>query len=128
MVLVLSPELWLLLRDGEAPLKHPDRRAVGGTRATVPDTEGPQGQTRSAVARQPRVPRGNHLGAEVGRALERPAAAVSERCDLLTSPSTVGEEGDLASGVGSAAWCSRRARPTRSAGDIHRRDLQGREK
>jgi transposase len=129
MVLVLLPETWLLLRDGKASNQHPDRRAVGGTELTIPNAQGEaQGQARSPMARQSRVLGRDHLGASVGRAVERPAATVSERGHVLAPPSRLGGARDLANSMGSASRRARRERPARLAGDVHGRDLPSREK
>lgn len=60
--------------------------------------------------------------------MEGSAATVSERSDVLASPARVGEAGHLASSLGSTARRPRRTRTPRLAGDVHRRDLSGREK
>lgn len=60
--------------------------------------------------------------------MEGPSAAISEWRDLLASSARLGEEGRLATGVGDAAWSPRRTRATRSARDLHGRDLPAREK
>lgn len=68
------------------------------------------------------------MGVEIGRALERLAAAVSKRRDLLAPASGLAKERHLASSVGVAPGNPRRTRTTRPAGDVHGRDLSGREK
>jgi transposase len=128
MVLVLLPEPWLSLRDGKAPLQHSDRRAVVDTQPFVSDAEDSSRQARSTVAWQPRVSRGDHLGAEIWRTLEGPPAAISEWSDLLAPPARMGGEGNLARSVGGAARSPRRAWPARPERDVCGRDLPSREK
>lgn len=80
------------------------------------------------MAQQPGVFGGHYLGAENWRTVEGSSAAVSEWPDVLAPSAGVGEEGHLASSMGSAARSPRRTREARSEGDVHGRDLQGREK
>lgn len=80
------------------------------------------------MAWQPRVPRGNHLGASVWCAVERLATAVSERSDVLAPSARLAEEGCLAWSLGGPARRARRTWATRSSRDVHGRDLSSREK
>lgn len=77
---------------------------------------------------QSRVPGRNHLGVAIGSAVEGSSAAVPEWRDMLASLARLAEEWCVASGVGSPARRSRRTRSAPPAGDVHGRDLPGREK